>query len=300
MKVKIFILLICIFPSLQCICQDKSFRDLLNDISTSKILSDNIIQSSYYSNSTTLEFDKYVYVKKSIKSDTIDLITMMKSQQVKGILSSCTGCAYYDAFKITSANPLYPSLALSTNRNGFISKAIYNTGNKQLLSVGDINSDRLIDYASYYLGEGLYGVILVHRTLLNTTAFLIYNSFEKSYIGILTFKGNENNKIFNRGLVKNGDTWNSYRFVDDKLVFLKSMKEPGIDNRELPDAEDIEPADTPVAGKKNPVSKNENEFINLMKSVYSIAIQKWNEDYKIVQTSDVIGARLPEIIVLNK
>lgn len=292
-----------IFVSLFCIsfvhAQTNRLNDLLNDIQNSKILG-NHIDRNYYSNASIKGFNSYIFIPKSLNSDTVESVALLKDSSIIGILTACHSCSSYSSIKITSENFLFPSLALSTKRNGKIDRASYKTKNNYSVTVGDINYDKRIDFASYYIGNGLYSVLLLAHKLDSITGYLIYNSFNQEYIGILTFKGSEHYNTFDKCFIKVSGNWDSYSFASTKKpLFIESKNELQILKMEFPDMIDFE-----YETYNNELDSSMRitqgiKLIELMKSSYLTTKGKWLNDYKTIANSKAIGLSLPKLIILN-
>lgn len=279
--------------------QTNTLSHLLSDISKSKIVTGNTIEENYHSLNTQSEFDKYLYNLKESQSDTINSIALIKENEIKGVLIGCRGCYYYNSVVLTSDNPLLPHSAKSTKYDGLINVAKFINKNAQSFSVGDENGDKTIDYVAYSIGKGLIAVLTFNKSLTSPAMFLLYNSNSKEYAGIITFKILNNEKIFDRGYIKNIDGWDAFNLKDKNSDFVTSMKDVDILKGKLPNFDEIEK--TPISSPDSNISKEkEIEFISLLKTTYGATLKNWLGDYNLVVNSKVIGARFPEIIVLSK
>lgn len=278
--------------------QESRLSDLLRDIQNAKIIGNNV-DKNYSAISKIKGFDSYIYLTGTLTTDTLQSIALMKDSTVKGVLTACSTCTFYSSIKITSKNIHFPSLALSTKDNGTIDRATFKMINKQTVTVGDNNNDKRIDYASYFMGDGLYGILLMSHKLDSITGYLIFNSLKQEYIGILTFKQSGHKKVFDKCFVKAGANWNCYNISGKKTLYISSQNESQLLQKEFPDIKVLKFDETNNKIDSSLALTQGVKFAELMKSNYLTVRSKWLNDFKIILNSNVIGLRLPKLILSN-
>jgi hypothetical protein len=278
--------------------QTNRLIDLFNDVQNVKVLK-NPKENGFIAKSSIQDFESYLYLHKNMKTDTIEAIALMNESKILGVLSACPSCEFYSSIKITSKNIFLPTLALSTHRNGKIDRASFESKKNRTVTVGDNNYDKKIDYASYYLGNGLYGVLLISQKLDSVKGFLIFNSFSQEYIGILTLKKVGQKNTFNKCFVKARTNWNSYNIGGSKNIFLASKNEVQLLNESFPDLEKAAGKKEKIAIDTLMISENATKFISFMKATFQEAKSRWLEDYKSIKDSKVIGLTFPKLVLID-
>lgn len=278
--------------------QQNNLLNLLSDIQNSKIYKGNSA-SEYYGLSTQKDFDSYIFLTNNFKSDTINSIALIKDGAIIGLLTACDSCKNYNLIKITSQNNNYPKLAISLKRNGVINKAILKTSDHRTVTVGDNNNDNVIDYVSYYIGDGLYSVLLLSNKLDSIKGYLIFNSLEQEYIGILTLKAVKQKIIFDKCFIKDHGSWSAFNISGSQPIYLTSKSEKQILKEYYPDLSGTYP-DLKLQNRDSAtIVKQGATFANMMKSKFYEDKIYWQKDFKTILSSNVIGIHLPKIIVVN-
>lgn len=277
--------------------QDNTLQHLFFDIEHTKLTLYSNEKNSYTAKSSIKEFDNYMYISNNSKPNAVETISLMKLDQVKGVLFACKGCLSYSSLKITSDNPLYPTFAQSVAGNGVIDRAEFKT-NKGIVSVGDNNADKLIDFVSYFMGNGLYSIILLEKKIDSIKANLIFNSIKQEYIGILTFKVTEGKEYFNECFVKAGNVWHSYNISSTAPILISTVSENELfKGMSLPYSQN----NSKKAGSMDSlfIKVQEEKFITLFKSTFFVVRNKWLNDYKQINSSNIIGLKFPKLIAIS-